>query len=131
MLSLLLDENVSPTVAEQLRLKRPELSILTVHEWRDGEFMGVADEVVLMAAWNEGLTLVTYDTQILSELGYLFTAEAGFGGVIFVDDKTIAGNDFGGLVRALTYLWDRERNAVWTNRLMFLQSPPEPPIVEK
>jgi hypothetical protein len=123
MLLLLLDENISLVVAEQIRNKRPALPVHTISEWRGGDFMGVADEAMLQAAWSEGLTLVTYDTQILSELSFLFSAGDDFGSVIFVDDKTIAGSNFGTLVRALISLWDKEHNSDWTNRLIFLQSP--------
>lgn len=123
-LSLLLDENLSPVVAEQIAHKRPELSILSLHTWRDGTFMGVPDEAVLSAAYEEERTLVTYDTQILSELAFWFEQEIPFAGLIFVDDSPIAGNDFGKLVRALIYLWDQQQEADWTNRLVFLPAPP-------
>ncbi len=125
MLSLLLDENISPVVAEQLRAKRPEARVQSLSEWHEGEYLGVADEVVLLAAQEEGLTLVTYDTQILSELSFLFASGVNFGGLIFVDDKTIAGNDFGTLIRALLYLWDKEHAVDWQNRLIYLPSPPK------
>src|ERR1044071_2280070 len=103
MLSLLLDENISPMVAEQIRAKRPDVRIQCLHEWHKGEYLGVADEAVIAAAHAEKLTLVTYDTQILTELAFIFDSGVDFGGLIFVDDKTIAGRDFGTLIRALLY----------------------------
>ena len=42
-------------------------------------------------------------------------------GVIFVDDRTIAPNDFGGIVRALDQLWEKENDADWTNRVIYLR----------
>jgi hypothetical protein len=124
-LALLLDENISPVVAEQIRGKRPDIAILCIHEWREGNYLGVPDEAVLTAAFEEGLTLVTFDTQILSDLAFLFETGVSFAGLIFVDDKTIANQDFGALIRALIYLWDQEHDADWNNQLVFLPKPPE------
>ncbi|HLJ55596.1 MAG TPA: DUF5615 family PIN-like protein [Chthonomonadaceae bacterium] len=123
MLSLLLDENISPVVAEQIRARHPDVRIQSLSEWREGEYLAVTDEIVLMAAREEGLTLVTYDTQILSELSFLFASGIALGGLIFVDDKSIAGNDFGALIRALLLLWDQEHASDWQNRLVYLPSP--------
>lgn len=119
-LSLLLNENISPVVAEQIAQKRPDISILSVSLWREGVFLGMPDATLLAAAFEEGKTLVTYDVQILSDLAFWFEQEIPFAGLIFVDVNTIAGNDFGALVRALIYLWDQEHAANWTNRLLFL-----------
>jgi hypothetical protein len=43
------------------------------------------------------------------------------GGVVFVDEKTIAPQDFGGLVKSLGLLWKHERLADWINRVTFLR----------
>ena len=122
-LSLLLDENVSPVVADQILQKRPEIRVRSVHHWRDGEYLGVSDLLLLEAAHEDGLTLVTYDTQILSELAYRFEEEVPFSGLIFIDDKTVASNDFGRLVRALIYLWDSQSERDWKDRLIYLPAP--------
>ncbi len=119
-LHLLLDDNISPVVGEQIGAKRPDIPVTTIHTWRDGGFLSASDEDILAAAWAEGLTLVTYDTQILSDLRFRFDQCIPFAGLIFVDDASIAANDFGALVRSLVYLWDRECGADWTNRLVFL-----------
>ena len=123
-LSLLLDENISPVVAEQIAQNRPDISILSVSLWREGVFLGMPDATLLTAAQEEGRTLVTYDVQILSDLAFWFEQEIPFAGLIFVDVNTIANNDFGALVRALIYLWDQEHAANWTNRLLFVPAPP-------
>ena len=123
-LSLLLDENISSVVAEQIRDKRSDVRIQTVHVWRDGAFLGVPDEFLLEAANEDGLTLVTYDVQILSELAFLFEESIPFSGLIFVDEKSISGNDFGKLTRALIYLWDTQYELEWSCRLVYLPAPP-------
>lgn len=121
-LRLLLDENISPIVADQIRLKRPDIPVMSVHAWRDGGYLGASDDEILTAAHADGLTLVTYDTRILSDLRFRFDQGIPFAGLIFVADTPIAGNDFGALVRSLIYLWDRERDASWRDRLLFLRA---------
>jgi hypothetical protein len=124
MLSLLLDKQISPEVAEQVRAKRPEIPIQSIYEWRDGAFVGIADVLILQAAAEDSLTLVTYDRKtippVLVEWG---TSGLSHGGVIFVDNLTIASNDFGRLVRGLIYYWDQEHTSDWTNRIGFLPAP--------
>ena len=97
MLSLLLDQQISPEVAEQVSARRQEIPILSLYEWREGAFVGIADARTLQAATEEGLTLVTYDRKtippVLVEWG---TAGLPHGGVVFVDNRTMASNDFGG-----------------------------------
>ena len=38
-------------------------------------------------------------------------------------DATIAQNDFGGLIRALGQLWQKEKNKDWTNQVVYLARP--------
>lgn len=125
MLSLLLDQQISPDVAEQVRQKRPEIAILSLYEWRGGAFVGVADPLILQAAVEDHLTLVTYDRKtippVLLEWG---TTGTSHGGVVFVDNLTIPSNDFGRLVRALIYYWEQEHDGEWTDRIGFLPAPP-------
>jgi hypothetical protein len=124
MLKLLLDENISPVVGEQARVKCPGIRITTSHEWRAGNLLGAGDEEILSEARRDGLTLVTYDLRTIPPLLKRW-AEAGadHAGVVFVDHKTIAPQDFGGLVAALSELWRQERRADWINRVVFLRSP--------
>ncbi len=123
MLSFLLDQNLSPQVAAQVRSKRPEIPIVSLYEWRGGEFLGASDERILEAAC-EGLTLVTYDRQTIPPLlkGCDITGRQ-HSGVIFVDNRTIASNDFGRLVRSLIAFWDSEGVAEWTDRVGYLPAP--------
>ena len=123
-LSLLLDQQISPAIAEQTRSKRPEIRILSLYEWHGGEFVGVEDTIILRAAGEEGSTLVTYDRRtippILKEWG---TSGVSHGGVVFIDNRSIASNDFGAMVRALISFYDNEFNSDWRNRIGFLPSP--------
>jgi hypothetical protein len=125
MLSLLLDQHISAEIAEQIRVKRPEIPILSLYEWREGAFVGIADPLILHAAAEDRMTLVTYDRKtippVLVEWG---TSGISHGGVVFVDNLTIASNDFGRLVRGLIYYWDQEHESDWANRIGFLPAPP-------
>lgn len=113
-LQLLLDENMSQIVAEQIRNHRPGLMIESVHTWRDGAFKGRADRALLQAALAEGLTLVTYDQKTVPPLlAELYAEGESHAGVIFVDDQTIANNDFGTLTRALIFLWEQSSAEEW------------------
>ena len=86
-LSLLLDENISQTIAAQVKHHRPAQAIESVHTWRDGAFEGRSDKTLLQAAREEGLTLATYDQKTIPPLlAELYVEGQSHAGVIFVDD---------------------------------------------
>ncbi len=121
MLSLLLDEQISPVVADQIAIRRPEIRIQSIYRWRHDVLTGVPDELVLQAAAQDALTLVTYDLKTIPPLLTEWCAlRIPHAGVVFVDDRTIAPDDFGGLVRALIFLWEQEHERDWTDRIVFL-----------
>ena len=122
MLRLLLDEHISPDVAEGLRRRHKNIPVVSLSEWEGGRFMGLADEVLLTEAAAQRLTLVTYDRRTIPPLLKLW-AEAGtdHGGVIFVDEKTILPSDFGGLIDALQKLARESARWDWANRVCFLR----------
>ena len=68
MLDLLLDENISPVVAEQVSIRRPDISIQSIFRWRGGTLTNESDRLVLQAAAEDGLTLVTYDQSTMLPL---------------------------------------------------------------
>ena len=95
-LRFLTDEHISPAVAREARRHCAGLSVISMREWHDGAFLGSKDEVVVSEASREGL--------------------------VFVDEKTIAPQDIGGLVFAICLLWRSERRAAWLNRVVFLKA---------
>jgi hypothetical protein len=124
MLSLLLDENLSDEIARQVVAKRPNIPIFSAHEWEEGRLRGVSDEVVLRAAAEAGLTLVSYDVNTIPLLLMRLANEAFVhGGIVFVHNATIRSNDNGRLIRALIQLYDAEKEAEWRDRLYFLLPP--------
>ena len=122
MLTLLLDEHISPIVAEQTAKKDAASRIVSIYRWHEGEFLHTGDDVILEAAYREQVTLVTFDQStirpVLKDWG-----EQGrsHGGVIFIDEKSISQNDYGGLVKALLAVWRQMREADFTDVVMFLQ----------
>jgi hypothetical protein len=122
MLRLLLDEHISPDVAEALRHRQKGCVVICLAEWEGGRFMGQADDLLLKEAAVQKLTLVTYDRKTIPPLLKNW-AEAGHdhGGVIFVDEKTISPSDFGALSRALQKLGQESAKWDWKNRICFLR----------
>ena len=132
MLSLLTDEQISPVVARQVRALQPDVSIESIRDWQGGAFEGVADDLLLLAACEARLTLITYDQNtiptVLLEWGGSGQGQAGsqgykeHAGVIFVDNFTISQANIGGLVRAIIGHWDRTKDWDWTSRIDYLRS---------
>lgn len=121
MLRLLLDEHLSPRIVQPLRVRCPRAQIDSVLLWEDGRLSGVPDDLLLTEAHAHGWTLVTYDqATIVPLLKNWAEQDVPHGGVILVDDRTIASNDIGGLVRALGTLWDREKNSEWKQTVLYL-----------
>lgn len=78
----------------------------------------------LPEASKEGLAFVSYDQKTIRPLLKSW-AEAGtdHAGFVFVDEKTIAPQNFGRLVKSLCDLWRSEKRASWENRVVYLVSP--------
>jgi hypothetical protein len=92
--------------------------------WEGGWLAGASDDVLLTEAYARGWTLATYDQSTIVPL-LKDWAEQGIehGGVVFVDDRTIAQNDIGRLARSLGALWMAEKNADWTDVVIYLTRP--------
>jgi len=121
MLKLLLDEHISPAVAEGLRRRNRPLTVLCMAAWEQGAFLGQPDFVCLQQAAVQGLTLVTYDRRTIPPLLKTWAEEGRkHGGVIFVDEKTISPADTGGLVWALSELARATAKWDWSDRVCFL-----------
>ena len=123
MASFLLDENISPAVAKQILRRAPDARVFSIRHWRNGEFLNVEDAIILEAAFQESLTLVTFDLSTIRPLLKVWGEEGrSHAGVIFIDDKSIAGDDFGALVKAILQAWERLRSTDFTDGVLFLQS---------
>lgn len=122
MLKLLLDEHISPAVADGLRRRNRDLTVLGMAAWKGGAFLGRPDSECLEEAAVRGLTLVTDDRRTIPPLLKAWV-EIGkeHGGVIFIDEKTISPADTRGLVRALSKLANETGEWNWANRVCFLR----------
>ena len=124
MLSLLLDEHLSPEIALAARRLSRGMRIVSIHVWLGGHFVGVSDAELLQEAVRKKYTLVTFDLRTIPLLLRSWADEGvDHGGVVFVDEKTFAQNNLGGIARALVELWELQGRLDWTNRAFFLQSP--------
>jgi hypothetical protein len=124
MLRYLLDEQISPVVAEGVLRRDSRIWIASVQRWRDGELRGRRDADLLSAAATEQLTLVTYDLRTIPSLLRTWAElEMAHSGVIFVRRRVIPENDFGCLALALVELWRIAKRVDWKNRATFL--PPD------
>ncbi|HUD48403.1 MAG TPA: hypothetical protein VMR33_16335 [Candidatus Baltobacteraceae bacterium] len=122
MLRLLLDEQISPDVAEWFHRRHDKLVVFSLAGWEGGRFMGQPDELLLREAAAQKLTLVTYDRKTIPPLLKMWAeAHRAHGGVIFVDNKTIPSSDIGGLIRALQKLSRESAKWDWSNRICFLR----------
>lgn len=125
MLALLLDEHISPKVAAGLIARQPALPVTALADWQGGQYLGIPDEALLTAAYGPGLTLVTYDLRTISPLLKEWGEQGRpHGGVIFVDERTLAPSDFGGLARSRAQLWVAQNEWEWRDRVVFLQRLP-------
>ena len=121
MLKLLLDEHISPDVANGLRRRHRSLVIHWMAEWQAGNFLGKDDSACLLEAADQGLTLVTYDRRTIPPLLKSWAEEGRrHGGVVFVDEKTISPANVGGLVRRLSQLFRETGTWAWIDRVYFL-----------
>jgi hypothetical protein len=122
VLKILLDEHISPAVAAGLKRRLPRLTVHALAEWDNGAHLGRDDASCLQEAARQKLTLITYDRRTIPPLLKTW-AESGIhhAGVVFVDEKTIAQSDIGGLVRALVELAKAATNWDWTDRVCFLE----------
>ena len=68
MLKLLLDEHISPDVANGLRRRHRAIEVRYMVEWENGHFLGQEDSPCLREAAAQGLTLVTYDRRTIPPL---------------------------------------------------------------
>src|SRR5258708_36441209 len=117
MLKLLLDEHISPAVANGIQRRNRSLVIHPMVQWESGNFLGREDSICLLEAAKQRLTLVTYDRRTIPPLLKLWAEEErSHGGVIFVDEKTISPSDIGGLVRALSSLADEAGGRARSNQ---------------
>jgi Domain of unknown function (DUF5615) len=122
MLKFLLDEHVSPRVAEGLQRRKPAITAHAMADWKDGALLGLDDYSCLREAAAHRLTVVTYDRRTIPFLLKSWAEEGRrHAVVVFVDEKTISPANIGGLVRSLIRLHRETAKWDWTDRIIFLR----------
>jgi len=117
---LLLDIHVDPVVAQQLN--RVGVDVLSLRDWRGGEFREKGDRLILIAAAEEGRVLITFDVSTIPSLVRQMIAGGDHhAGVVLVDVRTLLQDDIGGLIRAIRALIASDPDADWTDRMQFLR----------
>ena len=127
MLRFLLDEHISSAVCSIVRRRRREVVIESVLEWQAGGLRGKDDDVLLQAAADAELVLVTYDLRTIPALLQAWATKGlSHQGVIFIDERTCKPQDFGGIADALIGIWDTMHAFEWKDRAAFARRPPGP-----
>jgi predicted nuclease of predicted toxin-antitoxin system len=120
---LLLDEHIAPAVARGLSglSGGSGLIVAPLRDWQGGAYLEASDEAILQAALAGGWTLVTYDLRTIPLLLKQWGEQGiAHGGVILIDERSIAQNDIGGLIRARARLVGALGGASWQNRIVYL-----------
>lgn len=119
MLRLVTDSHVPPAVAKAAR-KLAALDIIPLRDWHGGLYLNESDARLLVVAWEERVSLVTYDLNTFP-LTVKERLETGLphAGVIYVSAR-YRQNNIGAIARGLVTLWRAEKNEDWINRIRFL-----------
>jgi len=120
MLRVVTDSHVPPAVAQAVR-RLAAMEITPLRMWQSGVHLHETDARLLALAWEERVTLVTYDLNTFP-LTVKERMEQGLShaGMIYVSAR-YRQNDIGGIARGLAKLWRVEKHLDWTNRIRFLE----------
>jgi hypothetical protein len=119
MLRIVTDSHIPPAVSKAARKLAP-MQITRLRDWHGGIYLNDSDPRLLALAWEESVTLATYDVNTFP-LWVKNRLEAGLShaGMIYISAR-LRQNDVGGIARGLVRLWRAERHLDWTNRIRFL-----------
>ena len=116
MLKFLTDENIDPSLAEQLRRHLPDIDVIDV---REVGLNATRDPIILQWAADHGGVLITRD--VSSMRGYAYQrAAAGLPlpGVIIASDDIPFGDTLQGIIRrAAAQLSDIENQVVFAHNI--------------
>jgi len=87
-LALLLDEHLSPALAQMLRNRG--VDAVPLQHWREGTLLGQPDEQLLIEAAKESRILVSYDVATLGQAAQELTLSGQeHAGVLLISSKTV------------------------------------------
>ena len=120
-MKILLDEHLPPEFVNVVAHLDSGIPVVSIHHWRDGAFKRRDDALILRAAFEEKLTLFTFDLATIPTILQDFATEGvDHAGVLFVSTKRTAQNAYGLLASCLVDYWRREGDKDWTNRMAYL-----------
>jgi predicted nuclease of predicted toxin-antitoxin system len=119
-MKLLLDEHLSPIIAEGLRAKKHDVICVL-----ETDLERQPDQTVWERAIAEERVVVTYDKgDFLLLFTELFQEGTHHHGLVVIASRTIPSHDFGGLIRALEHLLERDPDL--RDQILFLHEPERP-----
>ena len=122
---LLADENTSHRLISACQTLAPHFPMIHIASWRDGSWLGLDDEALLICCAEANLVLVGFDRATLAwHAGQLLRAGQDHAGVILFRGL-VRGGDYGCQSRLLTTFWQSEGgNWDWQNRIVYLPKCP-------
>ena|ERR1041385_5280068 len=119
MLQIVTDSHIPLAVTTAAR-KLAAIKITPLRDWHGGIYLHDADPRLLALAWEERITIATYDVNSFP-LFVKSRLEAGLShaGMIYISAR-FRQNDVGGISRGLVKLWRAEKKLDWTDRIRFL-----------
>jgi predicted nuclease of predicted toxin-antitoxin system len=120
-MKLLLDEQISEAVARGFSRRNQSMVIKTVADLGPRSH---SDHEILTECAQFGFTLVTFDLATIPLL-LRDCAKAGrnHGGVILIDERTMATSDFGAIIEALLSIVRQTADDCWVDRVLYLRNP--------
>jgi len=120
-LALLLDEHLSPTLAQMLRDRG--VDAVTVQHWREGSLLGKPDEQLLIEAAKESRILVSYDVATLGQAAQDLTLIGqGHAGVLLISSKTVPPDAYSKLSDILQSFAANHASDYMRNVVLFAQT---------
>jgi hypothetical protein len=117
---LILDEHVSPDIAQGLR--EDGIDVVDVSNWLSGTLRSTEDDHILAIAVEEHRVLVSFDVNTIPPLIGVWSEQGRHhAGVILMSRKTFRQNDVSGILRSLRALIAEKGNEDWQDRLEFLR----------
>jgi hypothetical protein len=119
MLRFLTDSHVPPHIAKAAA-RLAAVEVIPLREWHGGLYLHEIDPKIIERAWDEGLTILTYDVNTFP-LHIKARLENGMhhAGVVYVSAR-FRQNEIGAVARGIVRLWRQNKGADWTDRIYFL-----------
>lgn len=120
-LALLLDEHISPTLAQMLRDR--SVDAVAVQHWREGALLSKPDEQLLIEAEKESRILVSYDVATLGQAAQELARNGQeHAGVLLISSKTVRPDAYSRLCDILESFAANHSSDYMRNIVLFAQT---------